>query len=238
LRAVSLDAPNLSDLAARIQNMPTRSIAVAIETSPKKCFASALDWPGWSRAGRDPDAALAALADYAERYGPVAQAAGFPLPATVTLAERERLPGGATTAFGAPEVIFQADGAAVSAAEAKRLAALVTAVWEYFDEVVAVTPEELRKGPRGGGRDRDKMVAHVLEAENSYARQLGVKVPAPALDDLEAIEAQRLSIAAVLDERSDGGPVVPGKKWTTRYAARRIAWHVLDHAWEMQDRAE
>jgi len=25
---------------------------------------------------------------------------------------------------------------------------------------------------------------------------------------------------------------------TTRYAARRIAWHVLEHAWEMQDRAE
>ena len=24
--------------------------------------------------------------------------------------------------------------------------------------------------------------------------------------------------------------------WTTAYAARRIAWHVLDHAWEMQDR--
>ena len=36
---------------------------------------------------------------------------------------------------------------------------------------------------------------------------------------------------------SDGSPVVPNG-WTTRYAARRIAWHVLEHAWEMQDRAE
>ena len=35
---------------------------------------------------------------------------------------------------------------------------------------------------------------------------------------------------------SDGSPVVPGG-WTTRYTARRIAWHVLEHAWEMQDRA-
>lgn len=218
--------------------MPTKTIAVAIETSPKKCFASALDWPGWCRAGRDPDAALAALADYAERYAPVAETAGFPLPATITLAERERQPGGASTAFGAPEVTFEADRRAVPLSEAKRITALVTAAWAYFDEVAAASPEELRKGPRGGGRDRDKMVTHVLEAENSYARQIGIKVPAPALGDLEAIEAQRLAIAAVLDARSDGGSVVPEKKWTARYAARRIAWHVLDHAWEMQDRAE
>ena len=218
--------------------MPAKTIAVAIETSPKKCFAVALDWPGWCRPGRDPDAAVAALAEYAERYRPVAEAAGVPLPATFNRQEQERLPGGATTAFGAPEVIFEADRVALPPAQAKRLAALVTAVWEYFDEVVAATPEELRKGPRGGGRDRDKMVAHVLDAENSYARQLGIKVPAPALGDLEAVEAQRLAIAAVLGERSDGGPVVAGKKWTTRYAARRISWHVLDHAWEMEDRRE
>jgi hypothetical protein len=44
-------------------------------------------------------------------------------------------------------------------------------------------------------------------------------------------------IAAVLGGPSDGSPVTPGG-WTTRYAARRIAWHVLEHAWEMQDRAD
>ncbi|MEY2437652.1 MAG: hypothetical protein QOF97_2488, partial [Acidimicrobiaceae bacterium] len=27
------------------------------------------------------------------------------------------------------------------------------------------------------------------------------------------------------------------KGWAYRYAARRIAWHALDHAWEMQDRS-
>jgi hypothetical protein len=216
--------------------MPTKTITVAIETTPKKCFASALDWPGWCRAGRDPDAALAALADYAERYGPVAEAAGFPLPASITLEEVERLPGGATTEFGAPEVIFEADRAAVPPAGGKRLAALLSAAWSYFDETVAATPEHLRKGPRGGGRDRDKMTLHVLEAENGYARQLGIKLPSPGLDETEAIEAQRLAIVAVLGQRSDGGPVVPEKKWTARYAARRIAWHVLDHAWEMEDK--
>ena len=46
--------------------------------------------------------------------------------------------------------------------------------------------------------------------------------------DLELREA----IAAVVGGPSDGSPVVPNG-WTTRYAARRIAWHVLEHAWEM-----
>ena len=35
---------------------------------------------------------------------------------------------------------------------------------------------------------------------------------------------------------SDASAVVAGG-WTTAYADRRIAWHVLEHAWEMQDRA-
>ena len=28
------------------------------------------------------------------------------------------------------------------------------------------------------------------------------------------------------------------KGWLPRYAARRIAWHVLDHAWEIEDKSE
>jgi hypothetical protein len=81
------------------------------------------------------------------------------------------------------------------------------------------------------------MVDHVLGAEAAYARQLGVKLPQPAIDDRAAIAALREAILAVLREPSDGSPPKP-KGWPPRYAARRIAWHVLDHAWEMQDRAE
>jgi hypothetical protein len=215
--------------------MPTKPIAVALETTPKKTFAAALEWPGWCRSGRDPDAALAALADYAQRYAPVAQAAGYALPTTIALEELERREGGAATAFGVPEVTFEADRAPVPPAAARRLGALVSAAWSYFDAVAAQTPEHLRKGPRGGGRDRDKMISHVLEAENAYARQLGVKLPQAEMGDARAIEAQRLAIVAVIGERSDGSPV---HKWTTRYAARRVAWHVLDHAWEMIDKRE
>jgi hypothetical protein len=215
--------------------MASRGIDVVVETTPKKTFASAVDWPGWSRAARDEEAALEALAEYAERYAPVAERAGIAFPAKIALTVTERAPGGATTAFGAPEITAEAERQPVTPAAAKRLAGLVTAAWVFFDEVVAASPEELRKGPRGGGRDRDKMVDHVLAAEAAYARKLGVKLKPPAIDDITAIEELREAIAAVLGTRTDGEPPVPNG-WTTRYAARRIAWHVLDHAWEMEDR--
>ncbi len=114
---------------------------------------------------------------------------------------------------------------------------LLTAAWATFDEVAAASPAELRKGPRGGGRDRDKIIEHVIGGETAYARKLGVRLKQPAIDDIAAIEELREAIAAVVGAPSDGSPVLPDG-WTTRYAARRIAWHVLEHAWEMQDRAD
>ena len=216
--------------------MAARRVQVCLEIAPKKVFASALDWPGWCRAGRDEEAALEALAMYGDRYAPVAERAGLTFAANSALEVVERLPGGVTTEFGAPEATAEAERAPVPPAAAKRLAGLVTAAWAEFDDIVAVTPEELRKGPRGGGRDRDKMVDHVLGAEAAYARKIGVKLKQPAIDDIAAIEELRQSIAAVLGTRSDGTPPVE-RGWTTRYAARRIAWHVLDHAWELEDRS-
>jgi len=152
--------------------------------------------------------------------------------------------GGPTNAFAAPEcrrpfpqMTAEAERVEVARAAARRLVGLVTAAWATFDEVAAGSPAELRKGPRGGGRDRDKLIDHVIGAETAYARKLGVKLKQPVIDDVAAIEGQREAIAAVVGAPSSGSPVVPNG-WTTRYAARRIAWHVLEHAWEMQDRAE
>jgi hypothetical protein len=148
---------------------------------------------------------------------------------------RERLPGDANTDFGVPGRTAEAERQRITPAAAKRLAALVEAAWAVCDEVAALTPEELRKGPRGGGRDRDKMIDHVLGAEAAYARKLGVRHKQPALGDTAAIAALRADLLTVLSAPSDGGLVVDNG-WTVRYAARRIAWHVLDHVWEMQDR--
>jgi hypothetical protein len=77
----------------------------------------------------------------------------------------------------------------------------------------------------------------VIGAETAYARKLGVKLKQPAIDDPAAIDGLRNAVAAVIGRRSAGTAVV-ASGWTTRYAARRISWHVLEHAWEMQDRTE
>jgi hypothetical protein len=147
-------------------------IAVGVESTPKRVFASALEWPGWTRAGRDEAAALAALAASGERYAAAAREAGIPFgPITPGRLEVvEHLPGTPTTVFGAPDVVFALDGRPTDAADGGRLAALVRAAWTILERVVASAPADLRKGPRGGGRDRDAIAAHVVAAENAYAR--------------------------------------------------------------------
>ncbi len=211
------------------------SLRVIIEAADTRTFASAADWPGWCRAGKDEALALEALARYAPRYATVAARAGLAFPAQVDVADLEvaaRARGDASTAFGVPGRVVELDLHRVSSAEARRLTDIVIACWGILADVAASAPAELRKGPRGGGRDRDKVVAHVAEAERSYARSIGIRLPADA-----PIATVRAEIVEVLGLSSDGSPL-PGGAWTQRYAARRIAWHILDHAWEVEDRAQ
>jgi hypothetical protein len=213
--------------------------AVALELGERRVFACALDWPGWCRPGRTEELALETLTAYAPRYAVVAELAGvaFPAAAGAAIQVVERLPGSATTDFGAPGAVAAGDAEPLSKPRRDRLAALVAAAWARFDEVVACAPAELRKGPRGGGRDRDKIVDHVLGAEVAFARKVGIKQSQPAAGDRPAVAALREAILAVLRAPSDGTPPVP-KGWPPRYAARRIAWHALDHAWETEDRSD
>ena len=198
-------------------------VPVYLEVGKKRVFAAAVDWPGWCRAGKDEAGALEALAAAAPRYAAVAKAAGLQLPAAPVFEVVERLQGDATTEFGAPGKVPALDRVKLPAREGERLAALVEAGWKVLERVIANAPAELRKGPRGGGRDRDKVVEHVVGAEESYARQIGVKERDSA--------ARRKAILVALREPAEG------TKWPARYAARRIAWHVLDHAWEIEDRS-
>jgi hypothetical protein len=215
----------------------TKRIAVALEGTGRKVFASALDWPGWSRSAKTDEAAIEALLAYAPRYAPVARAAGLELGTAYDVEVVERLEGGSGTEFGIPSQPAKADSRPVGAAEARRLAAIVEAAWATFDRVAAGAPAELRKGPRGGGRDRDKMVGHVIGADGAYAREIGLKVREVDPGDRAAVEAVRTEMLAVLRQPSDGTPLA-GRRWPARYAARRIAWHALDHAWEIEDRSE
>jgi hypothetical protein len=214
--------------------MPEPPVRVGLEVTSKKVFASALEWPGWSRAGKDSATALAGLAAAAPRYATCAKGAriAFPFDGNVRLTVVEEAEGNATTAFGAPDVRFEADHRRTTTADGQRLAALLETAWLLFDEAVEGAPATLRKGPRGGGRDRDKIVEHVHGADEGYARVIGVR---PA--DHGSHEALRAAVLDVIRQPSDGSPLA-GKKWTPRYAARRFAWHALDHAWEIQDRSD
>jgi hypothetical protein len=213
-----------------------KPIPVYLELGAKKVFACSIDFPGWCRSGKDEEAALEALASYAPRYAEVAKLAKAAFPSKATEFEIvERVKGKGATDFGVPHEIPKADAEPLTARQAARQVELMRAAWAVLDKVAKTAPAELRKGPRGGGRDRDKMLGHVLGAEASYARHLGVRHPEPELGDKKAIKALRDDIAAALGGASDGSPVRP-KGWPPRYAFRRIAWHVLDHAWEMQDR--
>ena len=209
---------------------------VYLEVTDKKVFAASLDWPGWGRFAKSEDDALAALADYGTRFAPIAKAAGYTFPAAPTFKVVERVPGTSATQFGVPDAHPGADDRAVTKAVADRHRKLLTAAWEAFAAFAATAPESLRKGPRGGGRDRDKMIGHVYGAEAGYGRKIGFKLPEPAIDDPTAITAVHDEVLAILGKPHAGGPLVDNG-WTSRYAARRYAWHVLDHLWEMQDRS-
>ena len=212
------------------------TVAVSVEATPKKAFATAVDWPGWSRSGKTEELALTALRDYAPRYAVVAEEAGVLFEPT-EYEVVERTDGGGGTDFGVPSSITFLDHRAVDAAEAERLARLVEAAWTVFARVAAGAPAELRKGPRGGGRDRDKMVGHVAESDGYYAREIGIIGKKPGPTDRTGIEAMRAEMLEILQQPS-GGSALAGRTWTARYAARRIAWHALDHAWEMEDRSD
>jgi len=211
--------------------------AVYFEVGKKKVFACAVDWPGWCRAGKTEDEALEALDLYVPRYAVVTKKAGvtFPKSVSANFDVVERVKGNATTDFGAPGVVPKLATAKLTKAQAERQASLVDASWKVFADVVKKAPASLRKGPRGGGRDRDKIVDHVGNAEYAYARKFGVRHKSSP--DPKAVAAMRKDLLAALEAaRGDGMP--EDGSWPARYTAHRVAWHVLDHVWEIEDKSE
>jgi hypothetical protein len=208
---------------------------VYLEVGKRHVFASAADWPGWTRSGKDEQSALEALAAAGTRYAAVPKAARIAFAPDERFDVVDRQPGNATTEFGAPSMIATAETKRLTKKDAGRLSALVAASWTVFDRVVEKAPSSLRKGPRGGGRDRDAIVEHVLGAESAYARKIGLRLKQPPAGEGAAIREHRNAIVAGLRAGTRG--VVEGG-WPARYAARRIAWHALDHAWEIEDRTD
>ncbi|MBV8195972.1 MAG: hypothetical protein JOY80_10650 [Candidatus Dormibacteraeota bacterium] len=208
-------------------------IATYLEVGSKRTFAATFDWPGWCRAAKNEELALETLREYASRYAPIARAARLSLPDRVDFDVVERLRGDATTDFGAPGQVPERDHARLDRAECERLVALMRAAWSAFDRRAARAPAALRKGPRGGGRDRDAIVEHVLAAEQGYARKIGLTLAPPPIDDPSRIRAHRNTIAGACIEPPQPQPAKP---WPVRYLIRRLTWHSIDHLWEIEDR--
>ena len=196
---------------------------VYLENGKTWTFACSLDFPGWCRRGKGEDAAIEELLDYVPRFRKVAGTRWKPGEIEVI----GRVKGDATTDFGAPHIIGKWDHEPVSATDRRAQLRLLQKSWDYLDGVVASAPASLRKGPRGGGRDRDKVVDHVREAERAYAPGYGIRVP-PRTPMAE----HRDIIMTGLRREAEG------TKWPWPYVVRRMAWHVLDHAWEIEDRSE
>jgi hypothetical protein len=216
------------------------AIDVLLEVGDTRTFASAADWPGWSRSGKGEDAALEALLAYADRYAAAlgTSVQGFRPPSTVKgLRVVELLPGDATTNFGAPGMVADPDWVAVTARELARLEAILHACWRALDGAAAAAAHAaLRQGPRGGGRDLAKILGHVREAEAAYSRKLGGVPPRGYDEQQERVAFLDAMASRARGEVPDVGPR-GGSRWPARYGARRAAWHVLDHAWEIEDRA-
>ncbi len=221
---------------------PRTLIDVYLEVGAKRTFAGALTWPGWCRSGRDEGSAIDALLGYAPRYANALRGArlGFHAPSDVRVVERLR--GDATTDFGAPGAAPSADAEPMADADLRRARALLQACWSTFDGAVEIaTGRELHKGPRGGGRDLDGIVEHVLGADAAYLSRIGVKLGGPGKDLRPELDRSRsVMLEGLATAVRDGVPPAPrgGARWSPRYFVRRVAWHVLDHAWEIQDRTE
>jgi DinB family protein len=225
----------------------SRPIAVYLETGATRTFAGAVDWPGWCRSGRAEAEALEALVAYGERYGSVLGSSDPPFrpPRDASAFEVvERLAGGGGTDFGVPGASPSADERPLDAKELARFHRLLDRCWSAFDAAAAAASDrELRKGPRGGGRDLEKIVGHVREADEAYLAQLGSRVPGQTGSDrAREVERLRTTIHDALTARAAGrSPDDPNRVkrlWSPRYFVRRCAWHVLDHAWEIEDRVQ
>jgi hypothetical protein len=211
-----------------------------VEQGKKKAVASAFDWPGWDRAGKSETAALEVLARYRPRYAKVAALGGRAeeFAATGVVEVVERVEGtGSTDFYGLSARSAGPEQKPMIEAECERKIALLRACWAYFDDVASRVSAELRKGPRGGGRDRDRIVRHTNGAEIvEFAVKVGVTTAPTAWQNPnpDELRAHRDAFCAAIREYNARG--APARTWPVQFVIRRCAYHMLDHAWEMEDR--
>lgn len=221
------------------------SIIVFVESGKRKTFVGATDWPGWIRWGKDESAAISSLLDYGDRYAGVLNSGGiqFQPPETAAYFQvLERHKGNATTDFGAHDIILDCDSEPVNQVDLQRWLNILQASWNAFDRAaIEAQGKVLRKGPRGGGRDLEKIMVHVLQADQAYLRRIAWRVSKMDGHTVsDQMDRTRGMILQALHSAVENG--LPGKGprggviWPLRFFIRRVIWHILDHTWEIEDR--
>jgi len=214
-------------------------IRVTLETGPKgkKVAAVAPDWPGLERGAKTGEEAIEKLRAYLPRYSRVAKLASLDaeFDASEGVDVVEQYPGTGSTDFWGISFAFSSiDRQGMSADELDRELRLMQACWAFFDDVRGRVSAELRKGPRGGGRDRDRIVLHLFANEQDWAKGLGVVTPDDAMLTAEGMKAHRDAYCQAIRDYHSQGKIAG--KWPLRYLIRHTAFHTMDHAWEMEDK--
>jgi len=219
--------------------MPVRTV---IDRGPKnkKSVAFGLDWPGWSRGAKTADVALETLEAYRERYRPVATLAGmereFAAAGPLEIVE-EKVGTGSVDFWGISFSPCSEEHGTMSEEELDRKLTILRACWAFFDGVAARVSPEMRKGPRGGGRDRDRIIRHTIRTESEdFAKQVGLRIPEEGALGPDALPRYREDYLTAIRAYNAGDVARPMRSWTLPFLIRHSAFHTLDHAWEMEDK--
>ncbi len=226
-----------------IGGVVTNQIQVPLEIGPKakRVVAVAPHWPGLERGAKTGEAAIERLLSYVPRYEAVTKLAGMEAAfATTTGGDVvadivEQYPGTGSTDFWGISFAFSSiDRQILSGEELERELTLMRACWAFFDDVRSCVSAEMQRGPRGGGRDRDRIVRHVVATELDWAKKLGLHTPPEAMLTDEGLKAHRGAYCNAIRALHSQGKMA--RTWPLRYLIRHTAYHTLDHAWEMDDK--
>ncbi|HEY8951471.1 MAG TPA: hypothetical protein VIP78_02795 [Candidatus Dormibacteraeota bacterium] len=206
----------------------------------KRSVAFSLDWPGWSRGAKTAQVALETLESYRERYRPIAGLAGmareFDAAGPLEIVE-DKVGTGSTDFWGISFSPSATEQGPMGDVEFERAITLLRASWAFFDDVAARVSAEMRKGPRGGGRDRDRIISHTIRTESEdFATRVGLRIPEGAALTPDGLRQHRETYVAAMRSYNAGEIEKRMKSWTLPFLIRHSAFHTLDHAWEMEDK--
>ena len=217
-------------------------VRTVIEHGPKdrQSVALSIDWPGWSRGAKTAQIALETLEAYRKRYRPVSQIAGlareFDAAGPLDVVE-EKVGAGSTDFWGISFTPCATEQGPMGDAELERAITLLRASWAFFDGVAARVSPEMRKGPRGGGRDRDLIIRHTIRTESEYfAKQVALRIPEESALTPDGLRQYREAYVSAMRAYNAGEITRRMRSWTLRFLIRHSAFHTLDHAWEMEDK--